>query len=99
MKVFLSGWNRSEVLRGPGACANVSLPKGSDPSRTPRMFRFISHFRPSEFCTAEGPDAHRAMRADTPGGHRDPRVIPDTARVPLEIFVSSLCKMSISSVN
>ena len=34
-KLFLSGWNRSEVLRGPGGCA--SLHKGSLPSRTPRM--------------------------------------------------------------
>ena len=59
----------------------------------------VSHFRPSEFCTVEGPDATRAMRADTPGAHRDPRVLPGTLRVPVEIFVSSLGDISISSVN
>ena len=34
-KVFLGGWNWSEVLRGPGGCA--SLHKGSHPGRTVQL--------------------------------------------------------------
>ena len=59
----------------------------------------VSHFRPSEFWTVEGPDAHRAMRADSPGGQRDPAVATGTQRVPLGICISSLYNMSISSGN
>ena len=74
--------------------------KGQIPSNSPDVadfFSFVSHFRPSEFCTVEGPEAHRAMRADTPEAHRDPRVIPDIVRVPVEMCISSICEMSRSS--
>ena len=62
------------------------------------LVSFVSHFRPSDFCTVEGPDGHRAMGAHCPEGQSAPRVIPGTVRVPLGICISSMCKMSISSV-
>ena len=39
-KVFLSVWNWSEVLRGPGGCA--SLHKVSHPPRKARMLRIVA---------------------------------------------------------
>ena len=39
-KVFLSVWNWSEVLRGPGGCA--SLHKGPHPPQRTRMSRILS---------------------------------------------------------
>ena len=47
----------------------------------------------------EGLDAHRAMRADSPGGQRDRAVATGTHRIPLGICISSLYNMTISSGN
>ena len=60
-KLFLSGWNRSEVIRAPGGCA--SLHKGSHPGRKPRMCRILTPLYPIFDLASSGPQRARMCTA------------------------------------